>query len=128
MLQRFIEYKSKQIQGRSLDKFKALKKRLAEFFRNKLVSGVDEQMADDFHLYLAKTLAPATQKERLITLNAGWEWGIKQKLVFVNPWTDVVKAVSIPPTQKPKPFSQAEVHTILNGFGNGRYYRHTEDG
>jgi integrase len=127
LLQRFTEYKSKRIQGRSLDKFKALKKPLDEFFKGKPVNGVDEQMADDFRLYLAKTLAPATQKERLITLNACWKWGIKQKLVFVNPWTDVVKAVKIPPTQKPKPFSQSEVHTILNGFRNDQYYCHYAD-
>jgi integrase len=127
LLHRFTEHKRKRIQGRSLDKFKALQKPLSDFFGNRSAKTVDETAADDFRLHLAKFLEPVTQKERLISLNACWKWGIKQNFVAENPWTDVMKAIKIPPSQKPKPFSQAEIQTILNGFRNSRYYRHYAD-
>jgi integrase len=127
LLDRFIAYKSKRIQKRSLDKFKALYKPLGEFFGGKSATSVDEAAAEGFWLHLAKSLEPVTQKERLISLKACWTWGIKQNLVVENPWRDVVKAVKIPPNQKPKPFSEAEIQAILNGFRNSRYYRHYTD-
>jgi integrase len=127
LLDRFIAHKRKRIQGRSLDKFKALYKPIKAFWGDKPVLSVDEAAADDFRLHLAKTLEPVTQKERLISLKACWTWGLKQNLVTENPWGDVVKAVKIPPNQKPKPFSEAEIQAILKGFRDSRYYRHYTD-
>ena len=127
LFQRFTDYKRKKLQGRPMDKFTSLKKPIAEFFGNKTAAAVDEEMADKFRERLAVKLSPATQKARLIAINACWKWAIKQGLVLTNPWGDAVKAVRVPPAQKPKPFSQSEVRTIISGFRGDRHYAHYAD-
>jgi integrase len=127
LFQRFTDYKRKKLQGRPMDKFTSLKKPIAEFFGNKTAATVDEEMADSFRLHLAAKQSPATQKARLIALSACWKWAIKQSLVLVNPWGEAVRAVKVPPAQKPKPFTQTEVQTIISGFRSDRYYAHYAD-
>jgi integrase len=127
LLAKFTEYKRKRLYDRSLDKFKALKAPVQQFFGDKPASSVNDDLADGFRLHLATWLAPATQRERLITINACWEWGIKQKLVSDNPWKDALRVVKVPPKQKPKPFTQVEVKAILAGFKTSQRYNHYSD-
>jgi len=127
LLAKFTEYKRKRLYDRSLDKFKALKAPVQEFFGDKPAANVDDDLADKFRLHLATWLAPVTQRERLITLKACWEWGIKQKLVTDNPWKDTLRSVKVPPKQKPKPFTHSEVKAILQGFQSSRHYNHYVD-
>jgi integrase len=127
LLYRFIDHKGKRIQGRSLEKYKLLPPLVMKFLGDKPASTITESAADDFRIHLAKTLAPITQRERLIAISACWKWGVKQGLVAENPWRDVVKAVKVPPVQKPRPFSGEEIRIILTGFRADRYYRHYAD-
>lgn len=127
MLERFMEYKRKSLYARSLDKFKALRTPLATFFKSRVAATINEEDASQFRLYLAGWLSPATQRERLTTLNACWKWALKQKLVTMNPWSEVLKRVKVPPNQKPKPFTKEEILAILEGFRSDRYYCHYAD-
>jgi integrase len=122
LLERFTAYKRKSLYARSLDKFKALKKPLAEFFGDRSALLVDEDAADNFRVFLAQNLAAVTQRERLTTLSACWKWAIKQKLAIENPWKEALKRVKVPPVQKPRPFTQSEIQAILGGFSGDRYY------
>jgi integrase len=127
LFQRFTDYKRKKLHGRPMDKFTSLKRPIAEFFGGKTAAAIDDELADRFRLHLARTQSPATQKARLIAMNSCWKWAIKQGLVLTNPWGEAVRAVKVPPTQKPKPFTQAEVQTIISGFRGDRYYTHYAD-
>ncbi len=125
LVKRFIKHR--QQSGESITKYKTLQKPVADYFGSRAAAAIDEEIADGFRLYLARSLAPATQKERLISIRACWKWGIKQKLLSTNPWPDVVKRVKVPPTQKPRPFNEVEIRLILDGFREDRYYRHYAD-
>ncbi|MBW4661049.1 MAG: tyrosine-type recombinase/integrase [Drouetiella hepatica Uher 2000/2452] len=127
LLRRFTEYKRRNLYARSLDKFKALHKPITEFFSGKSAASIDEESADNFRIFLAQRLSPATQRERLTTLSACWKWGLKQKLVTQNPWTESLKRVKVPPSQKPKPFTSQEIQAILTEFRGDRYYAHYAD-
>jgi integrase len=128
LLEKFIQYKQKVLFSRSLDKYKALKKPLTEFFEGRSAASINEDKADEFRLWLSKSLAPATQKERLTSLNACWTWAIKQKLVTTaNPWAEVLKRVKVPPNQRPRPFTKSEIQALLAGFKNDPYYQHYTD-
>lgn len=127
LLEQFIQYKRKIVFSRSLDKYKALRAPLTEFFSGRSVATVDEAKADEFRVWLAQRLAPATQKERLTGLNACWKWALKQKLVTSNPWAEILKRVKVPPRQKPRPFTKEEIQKILEGFRSDRYYSHYTD-
>jgi integrase len=85
LLAKFTAYKKKALDDRSLDKFKALNKPVVAFFGERTAVSVDDDFADKFRLKLAARLAPATQRERLTTLNACWNWAVKQKLLTENP-------------------------------------------
>lgn len=129
LLQRFAEYKHRSLSHTSLSKFKALQKPTEDFFGSKSASAIDEDCADQFRLYLIheRKLAASTVKERLITLNACWVWAKKRGMVTNNPWTHVVTRVSVPPVQKPKPFTQDEMQTILAAFRHSKHYAHYAD-
>jgi integrase len=122
-----MAYKQKALYTRSLDKFKALGTPVTSFFGTKAAAKVDETAADQFRLKLAERLAPATQRERLTTLNACWNWAVKQKLLTENPWTEVLKRVKVPPKQKPQPFTKEEARAILEGFRQSKLYSHYAD-
>jgi len=127
LLQQFMEYKRRSLYPRSLDKFKALRKPITEFFGTKTAGSVDEELADSFRAFLSQRIAPTTQRERLTTLSACWKWGLKQRLVTQNPWLEPLKRVKVPPSQKPKPFTQHEIQAILDGFRGNRYYAYYAD-
>jgi integrase len=127
LFEKFTAYKKKALYDRSLDKLKALKAPLKEFFGDKAAAAVGDDTADAFRMHLATWMSPATQKERLITLNACWEWGVNQKLLTENPWTEVRKRVKVSAGPKPKPFTPDEVQSILTGFRTLQRYSHYAD-
>jgi integrase len=72
-------------------------------------------------------MTPPTAKEHLSLLKAAFDYGIKQELIEVNPWADVVKRFKLSPKQKPKPFTIDEIQKILQAFKNSRYYSYYTD-
>ena len=89
----------------------ALQKHVSEFFRSKTAISVSESVAQKFKEFLAQKLEPVTVRERIVLINACWEWAHKKKLVLENPWDDV--KVSVPPKQRPEPFTLTEISAIV---------------
>jgi integrase len=127
LFSRFRSYKFKTLYKQSMGKIDALNLPLKDFFGDKAAALVDQEMANHFGEYLSDRMSPATLKARLTTLNACWQWGMKQKLVTENPWSEAKQAVKVPQSPKPTPFTQAEARAIVQGFRESRYYRHYAD-
>jgi integrase len=127
LFEQFTTYKVKGLHGASLAKYKALIQPVSKFFAGQVAGNVDDDRADQFRSYLATWMAPATQRERLVTMNACWEWAIKRKLLTDNPWKEVLKRVKVPSKQKPQVFTKDEVTAILAGFRASRHYSHYAD-
>jgi integrase len=124
MYQDFKAYRSKFLYDQSLDRYKALEKYLQQFFGDKKAQDVGEDLVEEFRLYLGKTLSLSTQRERLTTIKACWEWGIKRNYVSENYWEEALGKIKVPPKQKPDPFTKEEVNAILKGFRGSRDYSH----
>jgi integrase len=79
------------------------------FFKNKTTISVSETVAENFRDWLLsdRSLKPVTVRERIVMMNACWEWALKKKLVLENPWADV--KVSVAPCTAP-----AALHTGRN--------------
>lgn len=128
LFERFMAYKAKRVEPRTLEKYRAIAGHLKEFFGVRSSGEIQEKHADQFREWLGKRLEPVTLKEWLGLVKASWEWGIKQKLITSeNPWPEVVKAVRVPPKQKAKPFTAAEIERIMTGFRSDRSYAHYTD-
>lgn len=130
LFEQFFKAKLPDLAKTTQSKYKATLVKIREFFKDSQVITVSKEKADEFRLWLAKTLKlePATVKERLIHANACWEWAIQKKLVEGdNPWKEAVGKVTLSPKQKPKPFTVEEVKKIIDGFRNDRYYNHYAD-
>jgi integrase len=63
-----------------------------------------------FYLSLSN-LSRTTQRRRIETLRACWDWGISENLVQSNPWTKLPKIQ--PEKPNPKPFTKEEINKIL---------------
>ncbi len=124
LFEKFISYKTKQVYKQTLAKYSALLGYINQFFRGKAAIALREADAEAFKVWLAKRIAPITLHERITLMRACWEWGMKQKLVDNNLWVDVLKTVKVPPRQKAKPFTKAEIEKILEGFRSDCYYAH----
>ncbi|MFG6097357.1 tyrosine-type recombinase/integrase [Leptothoe sp. ISB3NOV94-8A] len=122
LFKKFIEFKTKTLQPRSLDKYRGLLNWLIEFSGDRSINSNDAEVFLD---WLGDNLKPITLKERLSLLNAAWEWGIKQKLVTDNPWSEL--SVRVQAQQKPQPFTRDEVKAIINAFKASHYYSHYAD-
>lgn len=116
LFSQFKEYKRRKVEAGTLAKYVAFEKQIAKFFKTKSAIAVSETLAEDFRDYLSQALKlePITVRERLALMNACWEWGKKTKLVTDNPWADV--RVSVPPQQRPQPFTLAEISLIVQKF------------
>lgn len=125
LFEKFTEYKRKQLDVRSLEKYLGLQGHLRQFFREQKASDVTEDRGFQFRDWLSKKLAPITVRERLSMLRSCWQWGIKRGLVQVNPWIEV--KLKVPPKQRPKPFTKDEVERILKGFQEDKDYRYYAD-
>jgi integrase len=116
LLKQFIDHKSKEVYSRSLEKYQATLKHLDQFLKevpDRLVSDIDAAEAEDFANWLSGKITPITAKERLTVLSACWNWGIKQGMVEVNPWQNLVSRIKVPPRQMPKPFTREEMRAII---------------
>jgi integrase len=127
LFQKFQAHKTKKLYSQSLAKYKALHKPLTAFFKNRAAVKVDVSLAEKFCDFIALGMEPVTVRERLTTINACWEWGIKTKLLTVNPWGEVLRSVKVPPKQRPNPFTKPESEAILNGFRTSTAYGHYAD-
>jgi len=125
LFEKFTEYKRKQLDVRSIEKYFGLQTHLRQFFRSQKASDVTEDKGFQFRDWLSKKLAAITVRERLTMLRSCWQWGIKRGLVKVNPWMEV--KLKVPPKQKPKPFTKDEIDRILKGFREDGIYCHYAD-
>ncbi|MGB8690843.1 MAG: tyrosine-type recombinase/integrase [Microcoleus sp.] len=114
LFDRFIDYKKRTISIGGFAKYKGLQKHVETFFRNKNAIAVSETVAEDFRDWLAQKLQPVTVRERIVLMNACWEWGQKKKLVTENPWAEI--KVSVAPKQRPQPFTIGEIGAIVHKF------------
>jgi integrase len=115
----FIEHKSQDLDRRTLEKYRALESRLAQFFKKTISSEVTEPTARKFLDFLAKYQQPLTIKDRLFLLNACWQWAVKNGWLVSNPWAEI--QVKVAPKQKPKPFTSTEIKAIIEAFETGSY-------
>lgn len=122
LFERFIEYKRKSSDPRTLEKYKGLLGYLKQHFRNQNATKLTEEQAFLFRDKLLKVLAPVTLSERLGLLRACWNWGLSRGLVQGNPWLHV--KVKVPPKQRPRPFSKGECLRILEGFKLDQTYNY----
>jgi integrase len=122
LFQRFIKYKARQVQERTLEKYEGLVTWLKDFYGD---GCANEKNAEEFILWLGDNMKPVTAKERLGLLKACWDWGIQEELVSENPWQDL--KVQVQPRQMPKPFTLEEVQAIVQTFRDHSRYRHYAD-
>ena len=115
LFDRFVEHKKRTISIGTVNKYVGFQKHIETFFRNKNVITVTETVAENFRDYLAQKLEPVTVRERIVMMNACWEWALKKKLVTTeNPWADI--KITVPPKQRPQPFTIAEITAIVHKF------------
>jgi len=126
LFQRFTDWKSKRVDPRTLEKYRALQGHLFKHFGQRAAGEVGEAQAEKFREWLGDKLELGTLKEWLGLLRAAWDWAIKQKVLLENPWGDVAKSIKVPPKQKPKPFSGDEIERILEGFRTGDYAHYAD--
>jgi integrase len=66
-----------------------------------------------------------TVRERIVMMNACWEWAQKKKLVLENPWEEV--KVSVAPKQRPESFTLKEINAIVQKFRSDSNLKHYAD-
>jgi len=125
LFDQFVEYKRHTISIGGLNKYLALQKHVSEFFKSKTAISVSESVGLKFKEFLAQKLEPVTVRERIVLINACWEWALKKKLVLENPWADV--KVSVPPKQRPEPFTLTEISSIVQKFRSDSNLKHYAD-
>jgi integrase len=116
LFEQFVEYKRRKIEPATLAKYLGLEKHVCAFFKNKTCISVSESVAEKFRDWLLSncSLEPVTVRQRIVMMNACWEWGQKKKLVLENPWEEV--KVSVAPKQRPDPFTLKEIESIVQKF------------
>ncbi|MEG4108842.1 phage integrase SAM-like domain-containing protein [Microcoleus sp. S13_C5] len=114
LFHQFIEYKRRKVEPSTVAKYRGLEKHVSAFFKNKSTISVSETVAEKFRDWLVQKLEPGTVRERIIMLNACWEWGKKKKLVLENPWEEV--KVNVDPKQRPEPFTHTEISANVPKF------------
>jgi len=131
LFDRFVEYKRRKIEPATLAKYLGLEKHVSAFFNNKTCVSVSESVAEKFRDWLlsgvgeGRSLEPGTVRERIIMLNACWEWGKKKNLVLENPWEEV--QVSVAPKQRPESFTLKEISAIVQKFRSDPELNHYAD-
>ena len=123
LFEQFVEHKRRTISIGGLAKYVGLQKHVSVFFKNKTSISVSESVAENFRDWLAQKLEPVTVRERIVLIDACWEWALKKKLVVENPWADV--KVSVPPKQRPEPFTLKEISAIVQKFHSDSNLSHT---
>ncbi|GET39673.1 integrase family protein [Microseira wollei NIES-4236] len=122
---KFVDYKQRQVTKATWEKYRGLRGHLESYFKSKSAIAVTETVGLNFRDWLLEKLEPITVGERIVMLNACWQWGIKKKLVQENPWAEI--KVSVPPQQKPDPFTLEEINKIINKFRTDPRLSHYAD-
>jgi integrase len=125
LVHRFITSKT-QLAVTTKSKYTALRVKVQEFFKGQRAT-IDDGKAQAFRNWLGESLSPVTQVQHIGLMKACWVWGIKQGLVIDNPWEDVLRGITVPPKQKPIPFTQEEIQAILRGFREDSEHEHYGD-
>ncbi len=126
LFDRFVQYKTQGLDPRTVEKYQTVKSKVSGLLGNECAA-IDESRAERFRLDLAKAIAPRSQKEYLVMISSCWQWGIREGLVSVNPWGEVLKRVKVPPKQSARPFTKQEITAILTGFRQSQHYSHYGD-
>jgi integrase len=126
LFDRFMQHRGKRVKKRTAERYSAVTVKLARFFKTRSAE-IDSETAEQFGIWLRESLSPSTQRGYLTLIKACWEWGISENLVAANPWGDVLRSVKVPKTQRPKPFTVAEIDKIIEGFKGHRHYRRYTD-
>lgn len=127
LFEQFMEYKSGFLDSRTLEKYRTCLRYVSDFLGERKASEIGEKLTIAFSHWLQEKMSAPTAKEHLSLLKAAFDYGIKQDLVEVNPWTDVVKRFKLPPKQKPKPFTLSEIQKIIQTFKDSPYYSYYTD-
>jgi integrase len=126
LFEQFTTYKRKTITDRTAVKYASVAAKVAVLLGGKSAA-IDDDMAADFRLALARDVSPDTQRTYLFLMKACWDWGVKRKLITHNPWGEVLSGLRVPPRQPPEAFSKAETLAILNGFSSSQRYSYYTD-
>ncbi|MGD1899820.1 MAG: tyrosine recombinase XerC [Phormidesmis sp.] len=124
LLTEFAEAKAKLVAAKTLEKYEHVGKKLARFSRTKLVSDYTERTTILFRDYLLTEVAPISAAEYFSVINAAWEWGISRGWFQSNPWTAMISAFKVPPTESPQPFTVDEIQAIIKAMDESRFYRY----
>jgi integrase len=125
LIQRFSTSKT-QLAVTTRSTYKALRGKVQKFFKGQGVT-IDAEKAQAFREWLEESLSPSTQEKHIGLMKACWDWGIKQGLVTENPWGEVLEGITVPPKQRPRPFTQEEIKAILKGFREDSEHSHYGD-
>lgn len=124
LMTEFAESKAKLVAAKTLEKYGHVGKRLAKFSRTKLVSDYTERTTILFRDYLLTQIAPISAAEYFSVINAAWEWGISRGWLQSNPWTAMISAFKVQPTESPQPFTVEEIQAIIKTMDESRSYRY----
>ncbi|MGF1492106.1 MAG: tyrosine-type recombinase/integrase [Microcoleaceae cyanobacterium] len=127
LFEKFTEYKAERVDSRTLEKYRACLGYISDFLGERKANEVDEKLAIAFSHWLKEKMAARTAKEHLALIRAAFDYGIKEGLAKINPWTDVVKRFKVPPKQKAKPFTLQEIRKIIETFRQNAYYGYYTD-
>lgn len=131
LISQWLDYKKSRVCDRTLTKYSTTLKHLQQGNANLLripAKQIGEGQAEDFSIYVKGLgIGPDQRRRHLETLKAIWEWGIRRRLVEENPWFESYKAVNVPPTPMPKPFSREEIGAIIAGARSDERFKHYAD-
>lgn len=119
LVEKYLTYKQQQIESETLDKYRSFLPRIRQYFKE---DSLTEKSAFGFRDWLLELNEPITVRERVVFLNAVYQWALKREIVEANYWEEVT--VKVPPKRPPKPFSLQEIKLILGGFAEDQYYSH----
>jgi integrase len=123
LLDKFVAYKTKAIDQRTLEKYKTLQMQIADCYGT-----VTDPDPEAFLEYLEKQgNCKSLIKTKMQMMSACYKWGKESGLVEDNPWERLPSYIRVPPTKAPKPFTAEEVNRILKAFANDRYYQYLYD-
>lgn len=77
--------------------------------------------------YLLSHKSPNAAQKILVLLSASCDWGIKQKLIYENPFAGMSAEIKVPRTEDSEvidPFTAEERDAIIAAFESSQYYSH----
>jgi len=114
LFEKFMAYKAKRLDERTVHKYRALLGHLLAYFGQKTIGALMDRDAEGFREWMLQRVGTTTLRDYLSLVNACWVWSIKRGWIEVNPWVDI--PVKVKPKQRPKPFTKDEIKLILGAF------------